>query len=253
MEGLRTRSPTLAQHGKPLAGAQGSGQSDRMMMPSDLWPPAGLVVRSGDLVLTPVIDDDLPGLAELTLAGIHEPGAMPFSVPWTLAPADQLPRQLAAYHWGVRAAFRPDDFHLELAVRRQGELVGTQGFGAKDYLVTRTAETGSWLGRRHQGQGIGTRMRRAVCTLLVDHLDAAELTSGAWLDNAPSLAVSRKVGYREGDVTRMVRLGVVALHRRLVLRPDDLVRGEPVQVTGAEPLRAFLGLTGKGRGAAGLG
>ena len=215
-----------------------------MITPHDLWPPADLVVRSGDLVLTPVFDADLPGLVELALAGIHDPGTMPFSVPWTLAPDDQLPQQFASYHWGVRAGFRPDDFHLELAVRRRGELVGAQGFGAKDYPVTRTAETGSWLGRRHQGQGIGTRMRQAVCTLLIDHLDAAQVTSGAWLDNPASLAVSRKVGYREGDVARMVRLGTVALHRRLVLRPDDLVRGEPVQVTGVEPLRRFLGLGG---------
>ena len=249
MGASRTRPTTLAQPGNPVAGAPRSGQSDRMIVPSDLWPPGGLVVRSGDLVLTPVTDDDLPELVELALAGIHEPGTMPFSVPWTLAPPDELPRQFAAYQWGVRAAFRPEDFQLELAVRRRGELVGTQGFGAKDYPVTRTAETGSWLARRHQGQGIGTRMRQAVCTLLVDHLDAAEVTSGAWLDNPASLAVSREVGYREADVTRMVRLGVVALHRRLVLRPDDLVRGEPVQVTGAEPLRAFLGLTGAGRAA----
>ena len=76
--------------------------------------------------------------------------------------------------------------------------------------------------------------------LLFDHLGAAEVTSGAFVDNAASLAVSRKVGYREGDVTRVARQGGLALHRRLVLRPEDLVRGEPVEVTGVEPLRAFL-------------
>ncbi len=213
-----------------------------MTSASELWPPFGLVVRSGDLTLSTVTDDDLPGLVDLVRSGIHAMDAMPFAVPWTRASATDLPRQFAAYHWSNRASFSPADVRLDLAVRRDGELVGAQGFTAKDYAVTRTAETGSWLARRFQGQGIGTRMRQAVCALLVDHLGAAEVTSGAWVDNPASLAVSRKVGYREGDVDRQAREGVLALHRRLVLRPEDLVRGEPVEVTGAEPLRAFLGV-----------
>ena len=213
-----------------------------MTAPSDLWPPFGLVVTAGDLTLTPVGDDDLVGLADLVLSGVHEPGVMPFGMPWTLAPRGVLPRRVAQYHWGVRASFLPEDFHLELAVRQAGELVGVQGFSAKDYPVTRTAETGSWLALRCHGRGIGTRMRQAVCALLFDHLGAAEVTSGAWLDNPASLAVSAKVGYREAGVTRMARQGVLARHQRLWLGPGDLVRGEPVEVGGAEPLRAFLGV-----------
>ena len=88
-----------------------------------------------------------------------------------------------------------------------------------------------------------TRMRQAVCALLFDHLGAAEVTSNAWLDNPKSLAVSRKVGYRQVDVSRKAREGVLVLDCALRLRPDDLVRGEPVEVSGAEPLRAYLGLT----------
>lgn len=213
-----------------------------MTTANELWPPFGLSVRAGDLTLTTVADDDLPGLVDLVRGGIHAPDQMPFGVPWTLAPPAEVPTRFAQHHWGVRAAFRPEGFELDLAVRRAGELVGVQGFGAKDYAVTKTAETGSWLARRHQGEGIGTRMRQAVCALLFDHLGAAEVTSGAFVDNAASLGVSRKVGYREGDVTRMARQGALALHRRLVLRPEDLVRGDPVEVTGVEPLRAFLHL-----------
>ena len=156
-----------------------------MTSPSELWPPFGLVVRSGDLTLTPVSDEDLPGLVDLVRAGVHEPEVMPFDVPWTRADPADLPRQLAQFHWGQRATSTPADLRLDLAVRVGGELVGAQGFRAKDYAVTRTVETGSWLGLRHQGRGTGTRMRQAVCTLLVDHLGAAEVTSGAFLDNPP--------------------------------------------------------------------
>lgn len=213
-----------------------------MTDPSDLWPPSGLVIRTGDLTLSAITDDDLPGLVDLVLAGIHPPDFMPFAVPWTRAPEADLPRAFAQYHWGNRASCTPDDLRVELAVRRDGELVGAQGFAAKDFPVTRTAETGSWLGRRFQGRGIGTRMRRAVCTLLLDHLGAGEVTSGAWSDNPSSLAVSRKVGYRETDRERRSREGVLAEHVQLRLAPDDLVRDEPVEVSGAEPLRRFLGV-----------
>lgn len=216
------------------------GEARAVTESHELWPPFGLLVSTGDLTLTPVTDDDLPGLVDLVLAGVHEPGAMPFDVPWTRTDPAELPRQFAGYHWNVRATSTPDDVRVDLAVRERGVLVGAQGFHAKDYALTRTAETGSWLGRRHQGRGIGTRMRQAVCVLLVDHLGAAEVRSGAFLDNPASLAVSRKVGYRQTDTERVAREGELALRAQLRLRPDDLIRGDPVQVTGAEPLRAFL-------------
>ena len=154
-----------------------------------------------------------------------------------------MPRRFAQYHWSLRASFAADDFDLNLSVRVAGELVGVQAFTAQHYPVTRTAETGSWLARRFPGRGVGTRMRQCVCALLFDHPGAAEVTSGAWIDNTAALAVSRKVGYRECDPDRRQRQGALAWHRRLVLSPDDLVRGEPVQVVGVEPLRAVLGLT----------
>lgn len=213
-----------------------------MTSPSELWPPFGLDVRSGDLTLRPITDDDLPELVDLVRSGVHEPSAMPFGVPWTQTPPERVAPEFARYHWRMRAAFSPEDFHLDLAVHQSGELVGVQGFFATDYPVTRTAETGSWLGLRHQGRGIGTRMRRAVCALLLDHLGAAEVTSGAFVDNPASLAVSRKVGYRRTDTKRVARQGELALHTQLRLGADDLVRGEPVEVGGVGPLRAFLGL-----------
>ena len=167
-----------------------------MVDASDLWPPFGLVIRAGELRLTPVADDDLPGLVELALAGIHDPDWMPFDVPWTLAPPAELPRRYAQHYWEVRAAFRPEDFTLDFAVRQDGQLVGVQGFAARDFPVLRTAETGSWLGSAFQGRGIGTRMRQAACAFLFDVLGATQVSSAAFIDNPASLAVSRKVGYR---------------------------------------------------------
>ena len=210
---------------------------------AEIWPPYAVRLVAGDLLLTVVSDADIPGVVELALAGIHEPGQMPFSVPWTEDDPAELPANNVRYYSRVRAAFSPEKFDLVFAVRRHGELLGIQAIHTQDFAVTRTAETGSWLARRAQGHGIGTRMRQAVCSFAFDELGAVELTSGAFLDNPASLAVSRKVGYEPNGVSRRKRrAGEVARHQGLLLTPETFVRGEPVEVYGAAELRAFLRL-----------
>jgi RimJ/RimL family protein N-acetyltransferase len=210
----------------------------------DLLPALGLRITAGPVELRGLADDDLPALCALAEEGIHPADQMPFYFPWSRAPRGELARNTAQFHWRARATFAPEAWSLHLGVWHEGELVGTQGFDTKSYLVTRTGETGSWLGQRFQGRGIGTAMRQVVCAFVFDHLEGVEVTSGAFVDNPASLAVSRKVGYRENGMTRMQRRqGELALLQGLVLRPDDLVRSEhPLQVDGLEPFRRSIGL-----------
>jgi RimJ/RimL family protein N-acetyltransferase len=210
---------------------------------AEIWPPHGVRLAEDDLLLTAVGDDDLPGLVDLALAGIHDAQEMPFNRPWT----DEEPAQLAAnmvrHYSRLRAEITPESFCLRFAVRMGGELVGIQGFDTEDFAVTRTGETGSWLGRRFQRHGVGTRMRRAVCAFAFDGLGAEEVTSSAFLDNPASLAVSARVGYRPDGLERLRRHpGELSVRQRLVLTPETFVRGAPVEVTGLAPLLAFLGL-----------
>lgn len=215
-----------------------------MLAATDVYPPFGLVVVAGPLELRGLTDDLLLELCAVAEAGIHDPGEMPFYFPWSTAPAGQLSRNTAAYHWGKRATFSPDDFCLDLAVLLDGRVIGAQGIAAKDFPVTRTGETGSWLGREFQGRGLGTAMRRAFCELLFDHLGFEEITSAAFLDNPASLGVSRKVGYQPTVVHRLKRReGELALNQGLVLTPETFVRGErPIEVSGAGAVRSFIGL-----------
>lgn len=209
-----------------------------------LHPPLGLRIVAGPVSLVGITDDLVPVLCDLVLAGIHPADQMPFLHPWTHAPRDLLEANTAHYYWRSRADFSPSSWALDLAVLVEGEVVGVQGLVGRDYLVTRSAKTGSWLGRAHQGQGIGTAMRQAVCAFAFDHLDAAEVTSGAFVDNPASLAVSRKVGYRpNGTRRRQRREGELATEQLLVLGRDDLIRpAYPVEVEGAAALRRALGL-----------
>jgi RimJ/RimL family protein N-acetyltransferase len=163
-------------------------------------------------------------------------------MPWTTVPREELPRRYAQHYWAERAAFSAEHFNLDFAVRRGGELIGVQGFAGRDYPVVRTVETGSWLVAAVQGQGLGTRMRQAICAFLFDHLGAAEITSAAFLDNPASLAVSRKVGYVPNGRVRLSRQGRLAVNEKLLLTPEAFVRGVPIEVSGVEPLRRYLGL-----------
>jgi RimJ/RimL family protein N-acetyltransferase len=211
---------------------------------TDIYPPFALRVRSGDLELRVIRDEDIPELVALAEEGIHDPATMPFAFPWTDAPVSELGLNMARFYWRSRADSVPDSWSLECTVRRDGQLLGVQGVSTKDFLVTRTGETGSWLAKRHQGQGVGTRMRRAMCMLAFDHLGFEEVTSGAFLDNHASRAVSRKVGYRSNGVVRHKRRDDdLARLELLVLSPADLVRdGTEISVEGVAELRRFIGL-----------
>jgi len=209
---------------------------------ADDFPPLGLRIEAGPLVLRSVTDDVLPLLVDAALSGVHDPAVMPFLVPWTEVPAARLPSDFARFHWGTRAAWAPERWQLELAVEWDGEVVGCQGFAARDYLVTRTGETGSWLARRVHGRGIGTAMRQAICAFVFDHLDGERITSGSFADNPASAAVSRKVGYVPNGTTRLARGGEPVEHQNWLLTPERLVRGDPITVTGADAFRAFVGL-----------
>lgn len=211
---------------------------------AELFPPLGLELTAGPLVMRGISDEILPELCDLAERGIHDAGQMPFYFPWTEAPREQLARNTAAYHWRSRAEFSTEQWGLHLAVFHEGKLVGIQGFETSHYLVTRTGETGSWLGQEFHGKGIGTLMRRAVCALAFDHLDAEEVTSGAFLDNPSSLAVSRKVGYQPNGLRRLKRRdGELALNQSLLLTRDTFVRGDhQLSVDGLAAFRTFIGL-----------
>lgn len=211
---------------------------------TNAFPPLGLRIDAGPIALRPISDDVLPALIEIAASGVHDPELMPFYYPWTDVSSERMPTEFAQFHWGNRARWSQGAWSLEFAVEYDGVIVGAQGVSTQDYPVTRTGETGSWLGLAHQGRGIGTAMRQALCAFLFDHLDAREITSGAFLDNPASLAVSRKVGYRPDGRRVLARRGEAAVNQRLVLEPRDFVRGEPISVTGAEEFRRFIGLDG---------
>ena len=209
----------------------------------ELWPLFGLRVRCGPLELRPVQDTDLPEVVAVIRGGVHDPARMPFLFPWTDATGDELVRNALQHYWRMRAETTTDGWSMELGVWRDGTFVGFQGVSTRDFPVTRTGETGSWLGLPFQGRGTGTLMRQAICVLCFDHLGFTEITSGAFVDNPESRAVSRKVGYVDNGRTRHKRRDALAVNQQLVLTPEALVRPPyDVDVEGVAAVRRFLGI-----------
>jgi RimJ/RimL family protein N-acetyltransferase len=210
----------------------------------DAWPLFRLRLRTPRLELRVVRDDDLGPLVDAALAGIHDPGVMPFAAPWTDAEPDVLRRGLLQHQWRQRAELAPDDWTLIFTILHEGVPIGVQDVSGHRYPTRRTISTGSWLTRSKQGLGLGREMRVAVLLWAFDHLGAevAETSAADW--NHASQGVSRSLGYRDNGLGRIeARPGEMELDVRFRLEPEWLVRpGWTLEVEGVAEARRELGL-----------
>jgi RimJ/RimL family protein N-acetyltransferase len=167
------------------------------------WPLFDLRLRTARLEMRLPTDDEIGRLAAVALAGIHPVGEMPFASPWSIMPAPAFERGFIQHHWAARADWRPENWHLALVAFQDGAPVGTQSLYARDFARVRMVHSGSWLGRDHQGHGLGTEMRAALLALSFEGLGAEVAETEAFLDNAASLGVSRRLGYEDNGIGRL--------------------------------------------------
>jgi NAD(P)-dependent dehydrogenase (short-subunit alcohol dehydrogenase family) len=136
-------------------------------------------------------------------------------------------------------------FTYELARRLAGTgVTATVLRPGRDLAVLHEVHTGSWLGRRYQGQGIGTQMRAPVLHLAFGELGARWAVSAAFEDNPASIGVSRILGYRDDGIEWHLVRGRPALTRRLHLERAgwQATRTFPVQIHGLPPCLPLFGL-----------
>lgn len=211
---------------------------------TDAWPLFGLRIRSEHLVLRLPTDDDLPGLLHLAKAGIHAPDEMPFGVAWTDATGAAFDISFLQHHWKWRGSWRPEEWWLNLMVELDGDPIGAQTISGEDFPIHRVVDSGSWLGRRYQGRGYGKEMRAAVLAFAFDGLGARAATSGAFLDNAASNAVSRSLGYIEDGRRELAPRGVSREIQRFRMT-EEIWRSRPrppVEIEGLDACRAMFGI-----------
>jgi RimJ/RimL family protein N-acetyltransferase len=213
--------------------------------PVEMWPVFGIRVRTPRLTLRPVDPTNVFDVVALAGAGVHDPAFMPFTVPWTDEPQPAQRHNSLRHLFRAWAEFRPERWQLSLAVYEADVLVGVQGIQAAQFPVLRQFLTGSWLGRAHQGRGIGKEMRAAVLHLGFAGLGAVRADTDAFADNGPSLGVTRSLGYAPNGAVWDVRRGEPAEH--LLFTMDrahwETIRRDDIELDGVDDrLRSFLGL-----------
>jgi len=167
---------------------------------------------------------------------------MPFFHPWTDAIGKpDFVDGFVAFHLEQRESWRPDAWHLLLGVQLGGELAGTQGAQLTEPGI---AETGSWLGMRFQGRGVGTEMRGAILALLFDGLGLGVATSGALAGNEASARVSAKLGYEPAGEGEAAPRGVPVRQLKFRLTREQWATSPrvAVEITGLEPCLHLFGV-----------
>lgn len=225
-----------------MTAARGCPDNSRMEIAH--WPLYGLRLRTPRLEMRLPVLEELDALAQLAAEGVHDPDTMPFAWPWTDQPPAERARSVLQHHWRMLAEWSPEKWELQLAVLLGGIVVGTQSLSARDFAITREVHSGSWLGQRHQGQGIGTEMRAAILHLAFAGLNAQSAVSEAMTDNPASVAISRKLGYQANGLDRLRVRDSLRLSQRYALDRErwQQCRTTLVEIEGLTPGLPQFGL-----------
>lgn len=214
-------------------------------MSSLIWPLFDLGVSTPRLSLRYVTDSLAVQLADLAVCGIHDPASMPFSEPWTDVDPPELQRNTLRYFWRCRADTSDQGWTLNLATFDHREQpIGLCSLSATRFPLSRTATTGSWIGRSHQRRGLGTEMRHAALHLLFVGLRAEHAHTRAWHDNTASLAVTHRMPYTQGQSAEEQRRHQPDTMLTFSMSRDQwqTVRRRDIELHGVTPVLEFLGL-----------
>ena len=208
------------------------------------WPLFDLAVRTPHLELRYATDDLLLQLCEVA-GDVVEPGSLPFDGDATFYDSTIAGRRRwLKGQWAARAKCSPEWWVLVFAVVVDGRPVGTQEMTGSEFPVLRTVDTFSWLTRSEQGKGYGKEMRSAILHLAFEGLGAQRANSEAFEDNAPSVRVSRALGYLPDGTVRATRRGQAATMQRFRLEREAWfqTRRSDIEITGLAGSLPLLGL-----------
>jgi RimJ/RimL family protein N-acetyltransferase len=192
-------------------------------------PATALRIRTPRLQLRLATVAELRALYRVAEAGVHDPAAMPFTVPWTDALDEEA---FLAYHRDELARSRREDWRLNLITFLDRQPIGSQGIGSRE---PGRVVTGSWLGRAYQGHGYGAETRSAILSFAFDVLGAETAFSAAWVENPASLRISERLGYRQTGSHFVSPRGEPLEHLDLELRRAEFEPLVEVDITGFDP------------------
>jgi RimJ/RimL family protein N-acetyltransferase len=211
------------------------------------YPLLDVRVTTPTLELRGATDELLDELADSVRAGKTHADPPAYDDPMSFYETDpevRVARWLRAI-WRRRGTVGPDAWRLYFVVMVDGRPVGEQTLSGVDFSTLGTVTTFSWLSSDERGRGIGQEMRAAILHLAFDGLGAKEAASDAFVDNAGSNAVSRRLGYEPNGFEWATRQGEPALLNRWRLTRDGWQqrRRDDIHVHGLEACHALLPLS----------
>jgi RimJ/RimL family protein N-acetyltransferase len=208
-----------------------------------VWPLFDLRLTFNDTMLRPVRETDLNELARILPDDFeHDPSS---SLLLGLDLASNRRRLLFQNYWRNWGTWSVESWTLDFCVIYQGQVVGIQALEAEHFVELRTVDSGSWLAPDYRGVGLGTSMRIAILGFAFDHLGAQAAITSARFENAASLGVSRRIGYRDNGVsTSRSPSGPCQLHHMRLTRAQwqESSLGDSVLVTGLSGCALYFGL-----------
>ncbi|MBV9755632.1 MAG: GNAT family N-acetyltransferase [Alphaproteobacteria bacterium] len=108
------------------------------------------------------------------------------------------PRQLAD-DWiasAVQQRVAGAAYHLAVTGHEAGREVMVGGVGLRMNRQARTARLGYWVGRRFWGHGVAAEAAGRLARWALANLDLERLEASVAVENAPSIAVLRRIGFR---------------------------------------------------------
>jgi len=213
-------------------------------MRQPIWPLVDLQVQTPRLTLRYVSDELANQLALLAAAGIHDPAVQPFTEPWTDVPSPEQERNTLRYYWKCRAETTASHWDLCLAVMVGNTPVGMCAVHADDFPAQRIASTGSWLGQRHQGDGLGKELRQAALHLIFAGFGGSRAVTRVWHDNAASLGVTRSLPYVQSASTSEMRRDRLDRMLEFTMTGEqwETVRRDDIELIGIAAVRQQLEL-----------
>ena len=206
------------------------------------WPLFGLRLGYRDVRLRPMREADLAHLAAVLPEDVgHDPRLAMFA---SQTFAENERRLFCQGYWRALGTWDPASWELHLVVEYGGDLVGVQTLEGANFPALRTVDSASWLIPAVRGRGVGVAMRTAALGLAFDHLGAVAAISSATLDNAASLGVSRRIGYADNGISRIVDTSGEVVDLQNLRLPADRWPGAPVAVEGLTPALPWFGLGG---------
>ena len=204
------------------------------------WPLFDLRLRHREVTLRPMREADLPGLCAVLPPDVgHDPRLAMFP---SQSFAENERRLFCMGYWKALGTWDPAAWVLHFVVSYRGDLVGVQTLEATDFPTLRTVDSASWLVPSVRGRGLGVAMRAAVLSLAFDRLDAVAAISSATVGNAASRGVSRRLGYLDNGVSRIVDTRGDVVDLCLLRLTADRWPGAEVEIDGFDPCRPWFGM-----------